>query len=200
MLMQSQTEVPKLSQVVVINNRHFDSLMRWRGLTTTNVGALSKVVGFNDHNYLIGINQVFSNMPMWSPVDRTQTIKQPIKYHVPRPWRTPTQSISLNLALESRVRSFVSMNAKINLLWSGGIDSTVAATAFLKHLPDLSQLRIIYSPWSKYEHPNYLDFLKKFPQIELINQSEERYLNLHSLAFTNWRFVVYLFSNKTVPE
>lgn len=60
-------------------------------------------------------------------------------------------------------------------MWSGGIDSTTTITAFLKHCPSLDQVRIIYSPYSTYEHPTYLDFLKQFPTIETVDISGNVY-------------------------
>jgi hypothetical protein len=64
------------------------------------------------------------------------------------------------------------------LFWSGGIDSTAMLTAFLKHTESRSQLRILYTPFSTYEHTLYLDFLKQFSNLELIDLSGLTYMNL----------------------
>lgn len=145
------------------------------GITVNNIFTAE---GYHDHNRLIDINRVFSNNPGYSLIDRTETVVHPLKYHVPRPWKVPTRPWTLNQALQHRVEEFEQTGQKINVFWSGGIDSTVATTAFLKHLRDPSQLRVIYSPWSTYEHPEYLDFLAKWPSVEKIDMSGNSYLQL----------------------
>ena len=113
------------------------------------------------------------------PVDRTFGVNIPFKYKVRRPWKTPGPETSLEQALTQRVHSIIKQwpHDHINLLWSGGIDSTLTVNAFLINASDLSQIRILYSPYSYYEHPEYLSFLKKFPQIELVDLSGTVYLD-----------------------
>jgi hypothetical protein len=111
-------------------------------------------------------------------VDRTKFVKHPIKWTNKNSWSVPKKSSTLDNVFENRVKFFSSLDKKINIFWSGGIDSTVITTAFLKFFDDYSKLRIIYSPWSCYEHPDYLNFLKKFPSIELVDISGEAYLDL----------------------
>jgi hypothetical protein len=140
------------------------------------IGSLHKTTGFNNYNQLLNINSVFSNNPRFDPVDRTNQSLGPVVFESPRPWRVPTVELSLEAALEHRVTDICQSNQKINLLWSGGIDSTAIVVAFLKHAPDLKQCRIIYSPWSTYEHPNFFNLLKSI-NIELVDFSGEFYLN-----------------------
>jgi hypothetical protein len=113
------------------------------------------------------------------PVDRTLHVNVPLKYKIRRPWKTPRSEMSLDQALLARVQSIVDQwpQDRINIFWSGGIDSTLAVNAFLNHAKDLSQLRILYSPYSWYEHPEYLSFLKKFSQVELVDLSGTVYLD-----------------------
>lgn len=167
--------------VAVINPAYQNKLLKIKNVNFEPVGQLFKVDGFAQHNFLVDINSVFSSAPAFGLVDRTCTIKQPVKYHVPRPWKQPNKSCTLDQAAKSTVDSIVSSEPKINIMWSGGIDSTFVVTAFLKHHTDLSQIRILYSPWSTYEHPEYIEFLKKFSQIELIDISGDVYLNTHAL-------------------
>jgi len=160
-----------------VNPRYAVSMLKYHSIDARAVSNIFKADGFTDYNYLVDINCVFSNNPTYLIVDRTCSVPQPIAYHVPRPWQIPTYELSLDRALEKRVAELESTGQKINVFWSGGIDSTVATTAFLKHLKDPSQLRIIYSPWSTYEHPEYLKFLSKWPMVDTIDMSGEVYLH-----------------------
>jgi len=171
----------ELQPIAVINPAYQKRLLTFLDIEIEPVGQLFKAPGFHQHNYLVDINQIFSNNPAFGLIDRTGTVKQPVNYHVPRPWTVPTQHIDLDQAVERIVADIAAAGTKINIMWSGGIDSTLITTAFLKHHNDLSQIRILYSPWSTYEHPDYLNFLKKFPNIELIDISGEVYLNTQAL-------------------
>jgi asparagine synthetase B (glutamine-hydrolysing) len=66
----------------------------------------------------------------------------------------------------------------INLMWSGGIDSTCMVNAFLANSRDRAQLRVLYSPYSYYEHPQYLEFLKS-NRIETQDISGDVYRKIH---------------------
>jgi len=164
--------------VETINLQYFYKFLSHKNVQFTNVGALAKINGYNRFNNLIEINSIFSTAPNFFPVDRTVDANNPIKWANIRPWSKPSKQLSINESMHAIVRRLSSNNKKINVFWSGGIDSTAIVNAFLKYLDNTDQLRIIYSPWSYYEHPEYLDFLKKFSQVELIDQSGERYLNL----------------------
>jgi hypothetical protein len=140
------------------------------------VGSLHKIKGFHNYNQLLNINRVFSDSPRFDPVDRTNQSLGAVVFSPVRPWRVPTVEISLEAALEHRVADICQSTQKINILWSGGIDSTTIVVAFLKHAPDLKQCRILYSPWSTYEHPEFFNLLKS-TNIELVDFSGEFYLN-----------------------
>ena len=163
--------------IISVNPRYAVALLKQHGVNAHAVNNIFKADGFVDYNYLVDINRVFSNNPTYLIVDRTCSVPQPLAYHVPRPWQVPAHVLTLDQALETRVDELASTGQKINVFWSGGIDSTVAVTAFLKHLRDPSQLRIIYSPWSTYEHPEYLKFLSKWPMVDTIDMSGEVYLH-----------------------
>ena len=154
-----------------------NKLLKWKSYVTVgHCGLLSKFEGFAEFNFLVDINSIFSNLPKDMPRDRTQTVRSPVNLQINRPWVAPTEHMSLNESLSRRVASLTMQNQKINIFWSGGVDSTTMLTAFLKHSTDLQQLRILYSPYSTYEHPEYLKFLSKF-NIELVDISGEIYLN-----------------------
>ena len=141
------------------------------------VGDLYKIPGFDRYNYLLDINSVFSTHPTFELKDRTSFCKSPVAYAAERAWTVPAYECTLDQALQHRVQDITGRDQMVNLFWSGGIDSTTIVTAFLKHAADLKQLRIIYSPWSTYEHPEYLDFLKTFTDLELTDQSGDVYLS-----------------------
>jgi len=186
--MSQRQEMHNSVSVEIVNPTYFCNFLKYNKINSSiitsdihqlPVRGVFKVEGFEKYNSLIDVNCVFSSNPGFSPVDRTGHIKNPIKWSNRTPWNIPTQQLTLSQAMEGRVKELSGIGKKINVFWSGGIDSTSIVTAFLKFLSDRSQLRIIYSPWSQYEHPEYIDFLKKFPEVELIDQSGERYLDLN---------------------
>lgn len=164
-----------------IDFRYFKKLIEFNDLEIIEtIGHLSKIQGFDVYNQLIDINSVFSNNPRFDPVDRTGNIQGPVKYYSVRPWQIPIQEILLEDALSQRVQQICSIGSTINILWSGGIDSTAIVTAFLQFATDLKKCRIIYTPWSTYEHPEFFKILKNRKDIELVDISGDFYL-LHEL-------------------
>jgi hypothetical protein len=158
-------------RLLFISPKYQDFLCRWHGKTPLEkIHNLIKIENFNGHNSLVDINAVFSSAPSGCPYDRSGNVQSIFNYKNFRPWTPPTNKLSLDMALQLRVNELLSSGQKINLFWSGGIDSTAMLVAFLKHTSNLGQLRIIYSPFSTYEHPGYLDFLKKF-NLELLDIS-----------------------------
>lgn len=161
-----------------INLDYYSKLLAINQIKSTGqVGRLHKISGFDDYNYLLDINSVFSTAPNFELNDRTGLCAMPFEYAAERAWSVPTTALTLDQAMQSRVQEITQQAHMVNIFWSGGIDSTAIVTAFLKHAPDLKQIRIVYSPWSTYEHPDYIDFLKKFSDIQLIDQSGELYLS-----------------------
>jgi len=163
--------------IVHTNSLYFDKIFAWQGLETESVGGIHKFTNASNYNYLVDINKIFSNSPTGHPIDRTGFAVCPVKFHIDRVWTVPTQQKTLDQALKERVTTLTNSQQKINIFWSGGIDSTTMVTAFLKHAENKNQLRILYSPWSTYEHPGYIDFIKKFNTIELVDISGDVYMN-----------------------
>lgn len=163
-----------------INSKYSEKIFKWQGYNIIGtVGEFYKIQGFDDYNHLLDINNVFSNSPKFEPVDRTQQAVGPINYSKERAWKIPAVELSLESALEQRVTELCNKGQKVNLLWSGGIDSTTIVVAFLKYAKDLKQCRVIHSPWSTYEHPDFYKLLKSIPNIELLDISGEIYLDLN---------------------
>lgn len=164
------------NQLVVWNPDFVSKILKFQNIEFEKVGKIYKISGFEDYNYLVDINSLFSTAPAFSPVDRTAQQSNPFNIWIDRAWQAPVQQLSLEQALERRVLDLCQRHNKINLMWSGGIDSTTMVTAFLKHAPDYQQIRILWSPWSSYEHPGYIEFLKKFP-VETVDTSGTMYLH-----------------------
>jgi hypothetical protein len=161
-----------------VNEQYFFHLLDWRNLLYRQVGSLARVQGFPEYNHLIDINSIFSNHPVGDPVDRTGTVKGLLNFCISRPWQPPTQNQSINDVFESRVKFYISQNCYIDLFWSGGTDSTAMVVAFLKHAEDLSQVRLVYSPYSLYENRDFFDFVTTaFPNLETIDISGDVYLD-----------------------
>ena len=156
---------------------HFRKLLAWKCIDYQMVNELIQVSGFDQYNYLIAINSVFSSAPAGMPRDRTQTIQHPFEFEIGRPWSIPKACYTLPQAMQSRVEQLLDKHERINLCWSGGIDSTALVTAFLQHTNDRRRLRLLYSPYSMYEHAEYLGFLKRFTDLELVDTSGDVYID-----------------------
>lgn len=167
-------KMPK--QLVAWNETYLPKILQIHNKFGGLEGSLPYISMQPEYNNIVKINSVFSSHPRYMPVDRTLTTVLPFKTKVPRPWKIPTTQLSLDEAMAHRTTNLLHTNQKINIMWSGGIDSTAIVTSFLKNNNHLSQLRILYSPWSMYEHPDYLDFIKKFA-VETVDISGTRYMN-----------------------
>lgn len=161
-----------------VNLEFFHKILNWKNIEYELVGNLIKVKGFDDYNRIIDINSIFSSYPFGHPIDRTNTIHAPFKYKVLREWKIPTTPISFDDVVKNRVEYYNAKDCKLNLCWSGGLDSTCMLVGFLKYSNDLSKLRVIYSPYSEYENRNFLELLKRdYPQVELMDISGTVYLD-----------------------
>jgi len=161
-----------------INPAYFYRILDWQKQSYQLVGSLAKVNGFDRYNKLIDLNSVFSAHPHGNPVDRTQTITGPFAFAVQRPWQAPQPSTDLAKVIQQRTTHYTSTDKKLNLCWSGGIDSTCLVTGFLQHATHLDQLRILYSPYSVYENQDFFEFIRRnYPTVELLDISGDVYLD-----------------------
>jgi len=165
------------NQLITLNDEYLIRIVEFEGRLLSRNGDLPCIDGHPGYNNIVKINSVFSSFPKFLPVDRTLLTKTPFNMVVPRPWVTPTTQLTLPEAMAARVKQITANSDNVNLMWSGGIDSTAMVSAFLQNCDDLSQLRILYSPWSTYEHPDYFEFLKTFSDLELVDISGDRYLD-----------------------
>lgn len=167
--------IAQQAEIISVYQPYYRHLLRSKDLLLGSHGAVSTVRGYGEYNHLVKINSIWSNNPHGDPSDRTKQVITPLKTYPGRPWKYNSTTIDLTQAISSRVRSIEQNNQKINVMWSGGVDSTVVTNAFIAHLQQRDQMRVLYSPFSVYEHAPYLDFLRKL-NIETVDMSGTTYL------------------------
>ena len=161
----------------LINPEYFYRILDWQHKPYQLVGSLAKVQGFDRYNNLIDLNSMFSTHPAGDPVDRTQTVDGPFNFAVQRPWQMPQAMQTFEEVVAQRVNNYLNTKEKLNLCWSGGIDSTCLVSGFLQHATHLDQLRVLYSPFSVYENREFFEYLQKnYPALELLDISGDVYL------------------------
>lgn len=169
--------------LTLTNAGFFKKLIKFHGLNIINDGPGEQqfyIEHFQDHNYLIDMNRFFSAGAGGDLMDRSGTLVLPFNYRQPKPWTVPDfNNIGrLDDILYQRVQHLVQLaqGQRINLFWSGGIDSTLVVTAFLKYAADLKQLRVVYSPMSMKENPHFFLMMTANQELELHDYSGENYL------------------------
>ena len=163
-----------------VNHLYIRKILEWRDTCYTPVGFLQKINGFDQYNHLVDINAIFSTAPKGDIVDRTQTVTSPYKFFIQTPWTIPTSSLPFEQVMQRIVAEYLKQDQLLNLCWSGGIDSTSIIIAFLKHTPDHSRLRILYSPYSVYENRDFFDLLQKnYSHVEMLDISGDVYIKTH---------------------
>lgn len=144
-----------------------------------------RVQGLQDWNSLIDLSDIFDFYSTCYPIDRTQTINQPVQTWIGRAWAVPTQPLTLEQALSSRVQSLLSHNLPVNIFWSGGVDSTTAITAFLKYGSCPDQIRVVHTNTSVQEHPEYLKWLhQQHPKVSTVNLDQDPGAELDGIVVT----------------
>lgn len=174
-----------MSQHYLINTnpKYFNKLLTWKNIKYSLVGNIADIEGFPEYSNLLKINSIFSTCPRGNPVDRTNTVSSPLKFKVLREYNNIKTEVSLDDFFSSRVNEFLKTQERINLMWSGGTDSTAFVTAFLSIAGDtkqINQLRLIYTPYSLYENLDFFQFIQnKFPELETLDISGDVYLNFN---------------------
>lgn len=131
-------------------------------------GNQYKISGYTDYNFLLDINSCLSTRPSNDIIDRTQTIIMPFKICPGRPWKKPVTNPKLEDCFENTVKKIESKYNVVNLLWSGGIDSTAMVVSWLKHSKDSTTLRVMFSIDSIGENSTFFCHLGGLKRIELI--------------------------------
>ena len=158
------------------NERYFEKVLRYHKVDFFG-DTQFKVRGFDQYNWLVDINHCFSSAPSGDINDRTCTVRQPWRLYQDRSWIMPTGHLSLDQCFKTRVSELMSTNQKLNLMWSGGIDSTAMLVGFLNHCDNLSQIRIICSTASMKENPFFYLLLEKNQLIEIVDFGGDTYLH-----------------------
>ena len=155
----------------------FKKILNYHGVCFTG-NRQFKVLGHDEYNCLVDINACFSDDPRGDIIDRTQTVRQPWRMHVQRPWQPASlPTLDLDQCFERRIQDLLGRSQKINLLWSGGIDSTAMLVGFLTHCNELERLRVLYTINSIKENPGFFLLLQQQSKIEIIEFGGDTYLN-----------------------
>ena len=161
----------------IINPDYFYRILDWHHKPYKLVGSLAKVQGFDHYNNLINLNSVFFTFPAGDPVDRTQTVTGPFNFSVQRAWQPPAKTTDFAHVIAQRANNYINTREKLNLCWSGGIDSTCLLVGFLQHATHLDQLRVLYSPFSVYENREFFEHLQRnYPALDMLDISGDVYL------------------------
>jgi len=161
----------------LINPEYFYRILDWKNTPYQLVGELARVDGFDRYNHLIDLNSIFSTQPAGDPIDRTQTVTGPFAFAIQRPWEPPAKTADFDQIIAQRVNNYINTGEKLNLCWSGGIDSTCLVSGFLKHTTHLDQLRVLYSPFSVYENNDFFEYIRKnYPKLDMLDISGDVYL------------------------
>jgi len=109
------------------------------------------------------LSKVFGEITL---IDRTDTLKNPIKtkitYPMPKEWVTVPDINTIGLyRAKDILEKAKSLNKKIVLMWSGGLDSTAALMWFLATGLPLDNFEVALNQYSIDEYPACYEFLKR---------------------------------------
>ena len=117
---------------------------------------------------------------VWAPFDRTRTLFDCAHIDSLMPIGTPTQTKSFADICDQRaleILTFARASGQVvKVLWSGGIDSTTALVALLKHA-DPSELLVVYSGESIDEYPWFFKnvLVGKVPTLDMFSVNKSLY-------------------------
>ena len=132
-------------------------------------GYHHKIKGFDHYNYLLDINRCFSRWPARDIFDRTRSIKMPFRIGSTEAWVPPNDhGATLTDCLVTRAKMIDQDYDCVNIMWSGGIDSTAMLVAFLQLPQRRSNLRVFYMIDSIKENPGFFLRLSQMQEIEMI--------------------------------
>jgi len=143
----------KIAKICRTTWPYFQKVLSYHSLKSINThhdpdiwgGDQVKIQGFPEYNFLSDINSCFSDRPGGLIRDRTDSIKFPFMVESSEKWKVPTKPVDLETCFFMRVKDIESKFDTVNLLWSGGIDSTAMIVAWLKNADPTTKIRILYS-------------------------------------------------------
>jgi hypothetical protein len=145
------------SGIQYFNSYNFDLILNLHGV----IGENYHYQGFPELNYLWMLNRLLSTSPWGEIVDRSGQTAYPFQVHNRCPWQGPLENMDLETTCSYILNDIIKNNpGPYYVYWSGGIDSTLILTTFLKEV-DLSDFVVCCSTASIDEHP---EFYKKFIQ------------------------------------
>lgn len=155
---------------------YFKKLLTYHGLDAITTyknpsiwgGDQMKISGYNEYNFLLDINLCLSDRPSGLVRDRTNSIQFPFLTQTTGAWSIPDQNPDLETCFANRVKILESQHSVVNLLWSGGIDSTAMVAAWLKFGNGNTKIRILYSLDSVKENIEFFLHLRTVSHVELI--------------------------------
>lgn len=140
-------------------------------------GNQQKVKGFTDYNFILDLNLCFSNSPSGLVRDVTGSVKFPFLTEPGLSWTIPTSNPDLEFCFENRVKEIEKKYQTVNLMWSGGIDSTAMVVAWLKYASRYTCIRVLYSIDSIKENTNFFLYLETIKSIELVEIGGSTFYN-----------------------
>lgn len=165
--------------LVAANLHYFRQLLRSRHSELIDYSQLFTVPGYIDYNHKVKLNAMFSSRPFGMPMDRRPGQRSPLHVTIMRPWQLPRTSESLSQVLDQRAQELLARPGPINMLWSGGQDSTAMVTALATQCDQHDRLRLLYTPFSIYENASFFDWLRqRWPRIDIVDLSGSVYLDI----------------------
>jgi hypothetical protein len=154
---------------------YFQKFLTYHGLEITPTyrdpsiwgGDQVKISGYSEYNFLLDINYCLSSRPSGLVRDRTETVRLPFLTQHAGSWVIPDQAPDLSTCFFNRVKCIESRHSIVNLMWSGGIDSTAMVVAWLKFANSDTKIRILYSLDSIKENLEFFLHLQTQTRIDL---------------------------------
>jgi hypothetical protein len=126
-------------------------------------------------------NNLTTSRYAYSLIDRTKSIPSIVKTHIEDEQLIPTgkpKSLNLLDICLDRASEILKTDKPINILWSGGVDSTVALFALMRQVRNINQLSIVCTFESILESGGLFDALIKDSGIRIKFDQTRRNTNL----------------------
>ena len=140
---------------------------------------LLKEKGYIDINITDNIIDQYKNTclnPLTALIDRTNTLGSflPLSYNDKMPDYNPLFNLTFSQVCELRSKELLNTGKKLNVFWSGGLDSTVVLLSLINNAKNLDQIRVIATHTSIVESgPLFDNHIKNRVNI-LLNSSTTR--------------------------